>query len=490
MGKTSTLSRRAMLRGMGAAIALPYLEAMIPSARAAAGLARQGQAAGPPLRLCIIETPAGMLPEYWYPEKNGAFEGPLPNLLKPFEFARDDLTLIKGLTNEENRVEGEFNGAHEVPTDFWLTAATRLHKNNGKKRASVSIDQKIAQHVADQSVMPSLLLANSHRDGQKFSWADERTGVPYSSNPRIVFDRMFRGTQPQLPSWYQNGARGYQPGVTPSANYNPDKSVLDAVLAQARGLKRRLGIADQAQLDEYMESVRSIEKRIAKLDAKRGPRTDDLDEAKRKAREKGILVPELPGAEGYRVAFDDPEDFGEHIRLNARLMALAFQTDTTRVGVMAGSGDSYPGVVSVGQEVHYHTLAHNGGTSPNRIKDPIAREALREILYFHAQIFAEFVQQLKAIDEGGSSLLDNSLIFYGSELGYGNHDTKDMPVALFGKAQGALKGGHCIEYEHMTPLANMYVEFLNLFGIEADEFGSSKQHRFGKKDGRLPGLFS
>ncbi|MGF1483497.1 MAG: DUF1552 domain-containing protein [Opitutales bacterium] len=488
MGTVPTLSRRTMLRGMGAALALPYLEAMTPPARAAASLAAQGQAGSPPLRLCIIETPAGMLPEYWFPEKEGAFEGALPNLLKPFEFARDDLTLLGGLTNEENEVDGEFNGAHEVPTDYWLTAAPKLFKDKRKqKTASVSIDQKIAQKVGDATVLPSLLLANSRRDGAKFSWADERTSVPYSSNPRIVFDRMFRGTQPKLPVWASG--KGYNPAApAQQSHYNPDKSVLDAVLAQAKGLKRRLGIADQAQLDEYMESVRSVEKRIAKLDVKRNQAPGSLDESVRKAREDGLLVPELPGAEGYRVAFDDPEDFGEHIRLNAQLMALAFQTDTTRVGVMAGSGESYPGVVSVGHEVHYHTLAHNGGTSPKRIKDPIAREALREILYFHGQIFAEFIHQLKSIDEGGSSLLDNSLIFYGSELGYGNHDTKEMPVALFGKAKGALKGGQYMRYEDMTPLANMYVEFLNLFGIEADEFGASKEHRFGKKDGRLPGL--
>ncbi|MGF1451467.1 MAG: DUF1552 domain-containing protein [Opitutales bacterium] len=485
MGKTATISRRAMLRGMGAALALPHLEAMMPTARAAG---RASTATGkPPLRFCVIETPAGTLPEYWLPQTAGKLEGPLPNLLSPFEFAREDLTILSGLTNEENKVDGEFNGAHEVPSDYWLTAAPVLKKDNGKKRASVSIDQRIAQKVGDETVMASLLLANSRRDGQKFSWKDETTGAPYSSNPRIVFDRMFRGTEPALPHWSRDGS-GYDPSAV-KQRYSSEKSVLDAVLAQAHSLKRRLGVNDQAQIDQYMESVRSVEKRIALLEAKRVAKSQDLDPAV-KAREDGVLIPELPGAEGYKVRFDDPEDFGEHIRLNAQLMALAFQTDMTRVGVMAGSGSSYPGIVSVGSEVHYHTLAHNGGTSPDNIKDPIAREALREILYFHAQLFAEFILQLKSIDEGGSSLLDNSLVFFGSELGYGNHDTKEMPVALFGKAGGALKGGQYLEYEEMTPLANMYVEFQNLFGIDDDEFGANKVHRFGKKDGRLTGLFS
>jgi hypothetical protein len=188
---------------------------------------------------------------------------------------------------------------------------------------------------------------------------------------------------------------------------------------------------------------------------------------------------------------EDPDKHAEYIRLMADLWVLAFQTDTTRVATLAIGSDEarFPGVVTVGYETHCHTLEHQGnhGRSPEQA-DPISREALRQIHAWYTGVFAEAVRKMKAIDEGGSSLLDNCLLLYTSYMADGGHGTEDYPVLLAGKAQGTLKTGRQIDYPLGTPMANLYVEVLNRMGVKVDSFGdshTSKQQRF---DGRLPGL--
>ena len=378
------LSRRAVLRGAGAILALPYLEAMAP--RVARGATSAG--ARPPVRLGIFSVTGGTVLESWRPKEVGSL-GKLPSILRPLEPHKDDLLVLSGLGHS-----GTSDGlnAHEHCAYLHLTGAERVQKVDGKIQAAISVDQAAARAVGDRTYLPSIELGLNNN---QYSFRSPDAYVPYEANPRLVFERMFRGRSPVVPNWTRRGqarAEQVRASVGPES---PDRAVIDLVLDEAKALRSGLGRPDRHKLDEYLHSVESIERRASFLEARQA--VEALDAAD-PGPSQLILPTNLP-AQGLpiweitRPIERDPERHGEYIALMADLIVLAFQTDTTRVATLAAGSDeaSFPGVVTVGYERHCHTLEHQGNAARVDDADPIAREACRQIHAWYTALFAQTV---------------------------------------------------------------------------------------------------
>ncbi len=486
MNTSQTISRRKLLRNTGAVLSLPFFESLFPARVASAAAV----AAKPPVRLGIFTVTGGTVLESWKPQEAGPL-AKLPSILRPLEFAKDDITVISGLCHAGR---SDNLNAHEHCSLLHLTGASSVKKEGGKLFADVSVDQAAARVLGKETLLPSLEIGLN--GGEKnYSFRSRDSVVPYEGNPRLIFDRMFRGRQPVVPNWKRRAEAGSVETTTAPSNDSLDRSVLDLVLGQANDLRRGLGRSDQQKFDQYLDSVRSVEKRIAFIEARQ--RQDALDSAS-----PGLSKLRLPESlpklgtpiwEITRPIDQDPSRHADYIRLLADMQVLAFQTDTTRVvTVAAGSDESmFPGVVTVGYERHCHTLEHQGNASRPEDADPIAREACRQIHAWYTQLFAETVRKLREIDEEGSTLLDNTVLLYTSYMADGGHGRDDYPVVLAGKAGGALETGRHLAFDKKAPMANLYVELLNLFGIPTTSFGDSQTSRFaGDLNGRLPGLVS
>ncbi len=471
------LTRRAFLGSAGASLALPFLEQLAPAA----------SAGKPPLRFGIWTVTGGTVLESWKPKEAGTLDK-LPSILRPLEFARADMLVLSGLCNH-GRSEG-LNG-HEHCALMHLTGAEVAKKVDGKFVTAPSVDQVAAQTVGDQTFLPSLEIGLAGHEN-KYSFRTADMAMPFEANPRLVFERMFRGRAPIVPNW---AARANRPAPTVtkvSRADTTDRGVLDLVRAEANDLRRGLGAADQRRLDQYLEAVRAIEKRIEFAENRQ--RIEALD-----ALNPGPSKLSLPGGlpkknvpiwEITNPVYRDPERHEDYIRLMADLMVLAFQTDTTRVCTFACGSDeaNFPGVVTVGYETHCHTLEHQGNAGRVEDADPISREALRQIHFWYTKLFAEMVRKMKAIDEGGSSLLDNTMLLYTSYMADGGHGTQDYPVVLVGKAGGTLKPGRHVAFKPQTPAANLYVELLDRMGVRVKKFGENLTSPHRQYDGRLPDL--
>ncbi len=477
----SAISRRQLLRASGAMLALPFFETMFPARLAGAAPVR------PPVRLGIVTVTGGTVLESWKPPQAGPL-AKLPSILRPLEFARQDLTLVSGLANGGR---GENVNGHQHCSYLHLTAAESVRSEAGKIFAGISVDQYAAQRIGQQTLLPSLEIGLAGWE-QKYSFRSRDVGVPFEANPRLLFDRMFRGRTPVVPNWHSRAETA--PAADAVAQTDSlDRSVLDLVLGQANDLRRSLGRTDQGKLDQYLDAVRAVEKRIALVEARQ--REDLLDLAtpapSRASVPDNLPKPGTPIWDITRPLNEDPNKHGDYIRLISDLMVLAFQTDTTRVVTLAlGSDESmFSGVVTVGYERHCHTLEHQGNAARPEDADPIAREACRQIHAWYTGLFAEMVRKMKDIDEGGSSLLDNSLILYTSYMADGGHGRNDYPALLAGRAGGALKPGRHVAFDKQAPMANLYVEMLNLVGIPTTSFGDSHSSQYaGDLGGRLPGL--
>ncbi|MBS0202558.1 MAG: DUF1552 domain-containing protein [Planctomycetes bacterium] len=475
------ISRRTLLRHTGALLSLPFLESLFPARVASAAAVVK-----PPVRLGIFTVTGGTVLESWKPTEAGPL-GKLPSILRPLEFAKPDITVISGLCHAGR---SDNLNAHEHCSLMHLTGAPSVKKEGGKLYAEISVDQAAARILGPQTLLPSLEIGLA--GGEKnYSFRSRDSVVPYEGNPRLIFDRMFRGRQPVVPNW-QRRAANPEPATPPSNTESLDRSVLDLVLGQAHDLRRGLGRGDQQKLDQYMDSVRSVEKRIAFVESRQQQEVLDLASPG----SSRVTLPELPKPgtpiwEITRPIEQDPSRHGDYIRLMADLMVLAFQTDMTRVVTFAAGSDEsmFPGVVTVGYERHCHTLEHQGNASRPEDADPIAREACRQIHAWYTQLFAETVRKLSEIDEGGSSLLDNSLLLYTSYMSDGGHGRDDYPVVLAGQAGGTLKPGRHLAFDKKAPMSNLFVELLNLIGAPTTSFGDSHTSRFaGDLNGRLPGL--
>ncbi|MFN3649837.1 MAG: DUF1552 domain-containing protein [Armatimonadota bacterium] len=481
-----TITRRGVLRGAGAMLSLPFLESLVPALARAADLPVPKEAR-PPLRMGIFTVTGGTVLESWRLPQPGPL-GALPSILRPLEPLKDDLLLITGLA-QSGRSEGL--NAHEHCGYLHLTCAEQVKKEGGKPVAAISVDQVAARAVGGQTFLPSLEMGLSNAE-TKYSFRSPYEAVPYEPNPRLVFERMFRGRQPVVPNWQRRAAARAEAVSKTARRDSYEQGVVDLVLEEAKELRGRLGAGDQQKLDEYLHSVRAVEKRLDFLEARL---QEEVLDAAQPGSSKLVLPKNLPGPEipFYQIANEihrDPEKHGEYIRLMSDLMVLAFQTDTTRVVTLAIGDDGayFPGVVTVGYERHCHTLEHQGNAGRVEDADPIAREACRQIHAWYTGFFAEMVAKMKAIDEGGTSLLDNSLILYTSYMADGGHGTNDYPALLAGRAQGTLRTGRQVTVQPKTPVANLYVELLDRIGAKVDAFGDSRSSPHAAYDGRLPGL--
>lgn len=476
------ISRRTMLRGAGAMLALPFLEATLPTfVRAATTPVK------PPLRMGIFTVTGGTVIESWRPKEAGALSK-LPSILRPLDGVKDDVLIVSGLSHS-GRSEN-LNG-HEHCAFLHLTAAEIARKVDGKVTAGVSVDQMAARKVGEETYLPSMEFGLSNHE-TRYSFRAPDAPVPYESNPRLVFERMFRGRSPIVPNWRRRAELTAQAIRTSNKSNSLERSVVDLVREEAGDLRLKLGRADQHRLDEYLHAVRSIEKKIEFVEARQ--RLEELDAAdpgpSKLAMPSNLPAENTPTHKILHAVHQDPERHGEYIRLMGDLMLLAFQTDTTRVCTFACGDDGamFPGVVTVGYERHCHTLEHQGNAGRVEDADPIAREALRQIHAWYTEAFAEMIVKMKAIDEGGSSLLDNSMILYTSYMADGGHGRTDYPALLAGKAGGTLKTGQHIACEKGTPVANLYIEMLDRMGVHVERFGDSHSSPKQTHNGRLPGL--
>jgi hypothetical protein len=480
------LTRRAALRGAGAVLALPFLESWAERLARANDLPVKA-AVKAPLRFGIFTVTGGTVLESWKMKEAGPLTR-LPSILRPLDFAKDDLLLVSGLshTGESENLNGHENCAFKH-----LTAASKVGKAAGRRYAGISVDQAAARVAGAETFLPSMEFGLSNHE-TVYSYRSVDEVVPYEDDPRLVFDRMFRGRKPVVPNWQRRAAAAAGQAVRDSAPTDTyERSVVDAVTDEAKTLRGKLGTADRQKLDRYLDSVRSLESRVERLEARlRLEAADMKDPGPSK-----LIAPELPERKLpiYKIkdlVFRDPEKHAEYIRVMADLWVLAFQTDTTRVATLAVGADDamFPGVVTVGYETHCHTLEHQGNAGRPEDADPISREALRQIHMWYTSLFAEAIQKMKSIDEGTGSLLDNSLIMYTSYMADGGHGTEDYPILLAGKACGTLKTGRQLSFPKHTPVANLYIEILDRMGAKVETFGESHTSKHQRFNGRLPGL--
>ncbi|MFM8358421.1 MAG: DUF1552 domain-containing protein [Verrucomicrobiota bacterium] len=450
MKKSLTLSRRTLLRGVGASLALPWLEAMGPLNCWAGGNTPAGQAA--PNRMAFIYVPNGKNMADWRPQAAGALKdlGELPPTLQPLADWREDFSILTGLTADKARPNGDGGGDHARALSAFLTG-TQPRKTDGTDiRAGISVDQVAAARLADRTRLASLeigteagSMAGNCDSGYScvysstMSWRSATQPLPKEVNPKLVFERLF----------------GSGSGAERARRDARRQSVLDLVKEDFRDLNGRLGRKDQRKLDEYFSAVRDLELRL----------------------ERATRLPEPVVPEGAAQPAGIPGSYEEHIRLMGDLMVLAFQTDTTRVCtfVMANEGSNKP-YPFIGVKEGHHDLSHHGNNAEKKAK--IAR-----INRFHATQLAYLLGRLKAVKEGDGTLLDHCLLAYGSGNSDGDrHNHDDLPVLLAGRGCGTVRPGRHLIYPPETPLNNLWLAMLNRMELP--------MHQLGDSTGELPHL--
>jgi Protein of unknown function (DUF1552) len=428
------LPRRTFLRGMGASLALPLLDAMVPSMTALAKTA-----AGPVRRLGFIYIPMGCDIGRWTPPGEGKLTELSPTLqsLAP---VIDQLTVI---TNLELR--NAYPGTHATSNAAFLSAATAKWTESTDYYLGTTVDQVAAKQIGQQTLLPSLELAMDllQTVGQcdngyacvyqnNLSWSSPTTPLPAEAHPRIVFERLFG----------EGGSAADR-----RAALQRRASLLDWVREDIARLQRQLGPDDRARVGQYLETVREVERRIQKAEA---------DSAENH-------LPDLDRPIGV------PVSYGDHARLMFDLQVLALQGDVTRVITFQLARETSTRTYNeAGVADPHHPLTHHGNNP-----EKIARMA--KINAFHVSLFAYFLEKLKATPEGDGSLLDHTVYLYGSGMGNPNvHDHMNLPILVAGGGAGAVKGGRHIKYAEQTPLANLHLTLLEKVGVRMDAFADSK----------------
>jgi hypothetical protein len=406
------LSRRAVLKGAGATIALPLLDAMMP-----AGTALAQTLAAPSPRLGFIYFPHGALQDEWQPKTVGRdFE--FPFILKPLEPIRQYVTVVSGLRNKG----GESSSPHGIIEETWLNCVSPRQRN-AKTGAGITVDQIAARHLGQTTSLPSMELCGE--PGGMVSFRTPNQPLPMESNPRKAFYNMFG----------QGDTKEEREAIL-----NTTSSLLDYVRDSTTALNRRLDPADRARVSDYLDSVREIEQRVKRLE----------DNAKQ--------ISDLPDA-----PIGPPEEFGELLGIQFEMIALAFQTNRTRIATMKmveeASMRTYP---NLGVHEAFHPTSHWGGF-PERVAN------LRLIQNYHTALFAKFAQRLADMKEGNGTVLDQSLILFGSNMANSDaHNNDPLPQALIGRG-GGVKGNQHLHFPQDTPHANILVTMLHRAGVPTPE---------------------
>jgi hypothetical protein len=444
--KTLSISRRTVLRGAGVTLALPWLEAMMPAA------ASTSSSPAMPVRMAFLYMPNGVNTSAWAPEGTGT-EFTLSPTLQPLNDFKKKIIVARNLWNAASK-DGD---GHYVKEAAILTS-TRISKTLGEDLNShgVSMDQVAAQKIGGATPLPSLELGISPEAtgvdlavgytrvyGCHIAWSSPTTPLAREINPRSVYERLFRASTPQ-------GNTGKQ-----------DALLLDRVLGQAKELRAQVGVADRRRIDEYMSIVRSLEERTERASVSG----------------KNSWKPRVPLNSSANPS-GEPKDYAEHVRLMLDMIALAFQTDTTRISTfMFGNAVSNVSFRWLdGVSLGHHDASHHSNDA----------EKLRQyqlINKWYVAQYAYLLGKLEAAKEGEGSVLDNSAVIFASALSDGNsHNPHKLPVVIAGKAGGRLAAGQSLEYPEDTPLANLWLSILNAIGTPVERFADST--------GLLPGILA
>lgn len=446
------ITRRTLLRGTGVALSLPWLEAMSHAAPKSGAQ----NLSEPPLRMAFMFMPNGVRPEQWTPAGDGE-DYEITHHLKPLEAFKNDFLLLENLWNRNSVGR---NG-HWPKVPIWLSGGyVQRTTADDLDTGVISVDQLAAQRIGSLTPLPTIELGiEAPRNGidvagggfarmygSFISWRDRHTPVPKEIVPQLAFDRLFRNNRAPVVS----SVNPKDPALL-SALQRDDTSVLDLVMDGAKSLRRNGSASDRVRLDEYFESVRSVEQRL---------------ESALRPQKRWINQGKFPLE---RPAAGLPETHEEHVRLMLDIFILAFWSDTTRIGTFmfgdAQSAQDYsflPGVKG-----SFHGLSHHGN-------DPATREQYGKIIDWHTEQMAYFLSKVKGLDEGGTSLLDNSMIMFGGSLKDGNqHAVENLPLLLAGRGKGALRPGRRVRAPERTPVCNLYLEMLNRMGIQEKSFGDS-----------------
>jgi hypothetical protein len=437
------LSRRTFLRGVGTAVALPLLDAMVPSMTAL------GQTPAAPQRLRrlgYVYMPMGCDRARWFPPGGDRLDELSPSLA-PLAPVKEHVTVISNL-----ELRNAYPGTHATSNSSFLSAARARLTESADYHLGTTADQIAARHIGRSTQLPSLelsmdllALAGQCDNGyacvyqNNLSWSSPTTPLPSEAHPRIVFERLFGdgATTAERRAALRNRA-----------------SLLDSVMEEFTRLNNQLGAADRARVAQYLDTIREVERRIQR--AERSARDNPLPDLERPA---GV-----------------PASYADHARLMFDLQVLAFQGDVTRVITFQlareTSNRTYP---EIGVPDPHHPLSHHGN-------DPRKVEKIARINRFHVGLFAEFLAKLRATPEGNGTLLDHSLLLYGSGMGNPNvHDHDNLPILVAGGAAGRMRGGRHLRFTQPTPLANLHLTMLDKVGVRLDSFGDSR--------GRMDELF-
>ena len=435
------LPRRTVLRGLGAAIALPLLDGMVPALTA-----QRRTAAAPVRRFGVFYVPNGMSMPYWFPKEEGPLAA-LPPTLQSLSAFKDRVLLCGGLDDESaNLVKG--GGDHARSAGTFLTCVPFKITSGADVFAAVSMDQIAARELSKETQLASLELGIESNamvgncDGgascaytNTIAWRTPTTPLPIENDPRAVFERLF-------------GTTGSTDPEARMERLRRDRSILDAVGGELKGLELILGPGDQIKLDEYLDALRDIERRIQM--------------AEQQSTRELPVVDQPVGV---------PSDYAEHAKLMMDLLALAYQTDLTRISsfmlAREVSGRAYP---EIGVSDSHHPLSHHQDESAKL-------ERLHKINEYHFQQFAYLVEKLAALPEADGTMLDSTLFLYGTGISDSNtHFHDDLPIALVGGKATGIQGGRYVRYADDTPLANLHMTILDKLGVPVDSFGDSNGH--------------
>ena len=439
------LPRRTFLRGLGTTLALPFLESMLPATGARADARKVV-----PTRFVGAFVPHGVAPGHWIPATSTpGFK--FPYVYEPLEPYRKHVVLTSGMWSQSSENPPGVTGADHFVAAAYLSAVKPKKTTGADIQAGISVDQVIAQQIGKETLLPSLQLgledpgANSTNCGEGYScvytntitWQSPTRPLPMEINPQVVFERMFGdGSSPELRAMRRER----------------EASILDSVTASLKALMPQVPHSDRVRLEQYADDVREIERRMAIA-------------AKASTEVPNIAVP-------YGV----PESFHEHIQIQFDLLTLAFQADITRVATVLYARDLtgrvYP---ESGTDISFHGGSHHA-------EDPARIEKFAQLNRYHVQMLGYLIKKLAESPEGDGSLLDHSLVLYGSNMGNSNqHLHYDVPHVLVGGASGKLKGDRHLPYPSRTvPTGNLLLSILDMFDVQAKSFGDST--------GRLQGL--